>query len=106
MFGEDLDLADRRRLIAVDGRPVSDPAPDVMTVVVEPTYFHALVHGLVLGESFSEWHGTPGHEAAIVNQRFVDAYLGTGNPIGRHLAVQPPRAQRGRLSEVPGPPLP
>jgi putative ABC transport system permease protein len=96
-------LAGRRRLISVDGRPVSDPPPDVMTVVVEPTYFHTVVHGLVLGESFSELHGTPGHEAAIVNQRFVDAYLGTGNPIGRRLALQPPTAQRGRLSDVPGP---
>jgi putative ABC transport system permease protein len=95
--------AARRRLIAVDGRPVSDPPPDVMTVVVEPTYFHTVVHGLVLGDSFSELHGTPGHEAAIVNQRFVDAYLGTGHPIGRHLALQRPPAQRGRLSDVPGP---
>src|SRR5205085_5162543 len=42
-------LAGRRRLTAVDGRPVSDPPPDVMTVVVEPAYFHTVVHGLVLG---------------------------------------------------------
>ena len=68
--------AGRRWLTAVDGRPTSDPPPDVVTLVVEPAYFHTVVRGLVLGESFSELHGTPGHEAAIVNQRFADVYLG------------------------------
>ena len=64
--------AGRRQLTSVDGRPTSDPPPDVMTVVVEPAYFQTVVRGLVLGESFSELHGTPGHEAAIVNQRFAE----------------------------------
>jgi ABC-type antimicrobial peptide transport system permease subunit len=64
-----------------------------MTVVVEPTYFQTVVRGLVLGESFSELHGTPGYEAAIVNQRFADVYLGAGNPLGRHLDLRPPSRQ-------------
>ena len=60
--------------------------------VVEPAYFHTVVRGLVLGESFSELHGTLGHEAAIVNHRFADVYLGAGSPIGHHLELgrQPP----------------
>src|SRR5262245_3231471 len=94
--------AGRRRLIAVDGRPASDPPPDVMTVIVEPTYFHTVVRGLVLGESFSEFDGAPGHETAIVNQRFSDVYLGAGNPIGRHLELRPPTAQRTYLREADG----
>jgi predicted permease len=77
--------AGRRLLTAVDGRSVSDPPPNVMTVIVEPAYFSTVSHGLVLGESFSALHGTPGHEAAIVNRRFVDAFLGRENPLGRHL---------------------
>jgi putative ABC transport system permease protein len=81
--------AGRRQLTAVDGRPAGDPAPNVMTVIVEPTYFHTVVRGLVLGESFSELHGTPGHEAAIVNQRFADVYFGPRSPIGRHLELRP-----------------
>jgi putative ABC transport system permease protein len=95
--------AARRQLIAVDGRPASDPPPDIRTVVVEPAYFHTVVRGLVLGESFSELHGTPGHEAAIVNQRFADLYLGAGNPIGHHLELRPPAAQRTYLREAEGP---
>jgi putative ABC transport system permease protein len=101
--------AGRRRLTAVDGRPLSDPPPNVTTVVVDPAYFHTVVRGLVLGESFSELDGTPGHEAAIVNKRFADVYVGLGNPIGRHLELQPPSVQpayddvlAGRASDARG----
>jgi hypothetical protein len=78
-----------------------------MTVVVEPGYFQAVVRGLVLGESFSELHGTPGHEAAIVNQQFASVYLGDGNPIGRRLEIRPPTARRTYLREAdaPAPPV-
>src|SRR5207249_10294763 len=95
--------AGRRQLTSIDGQPTTEPPPDVMTVLVEPAYFQSVVRGLVLGESFSELHGTPGHEAAIVNQRFADLYLGAGNPIGRHLELRPPTAQRTYLREADGP---
>jgi predicted permease len=95
--------AGRRPLTSVDGRPQTDPPPEVMTVVVEPEYFRTVLRGLVLGEPFSEWHGTPGHEAAIVNQRFAEVYLGAGNPIGRRLEIRPPTAQRTYLREADGP---
>jgi len=94
--------AGRRRLTAIDGRPASDPPPDVMTVVVEPAYFHTVVRGLKLGESFSELDGAPGHEAAIVNERFANVYLGSGNPIGRHLELRP-STRRPDPGEVGGP---
>jgi len=80
--------AGSRRLTAVDGQPVSDPPPNVMTLVVGSAYFRTVVSGLLLGESFTEAHGTPGHEAAIVNQRFAQVYLGSGSPIGRHLQLR------------------
>src|SRR5262245_3149540 len=100
--------AGRRQLTSIDGRPTTEPPPDVMTVLVEPDYFHTVVRGLVLGESFSELHGTPGHEAAIVNQRFVEVFLGTGNPIGRRLDIRLPTDQRTYLREAdaPAPPVP
>jgi predicted permease len=99
--------AGRRQLTSVDGRPTTEPPPDVMTVVVEPAYFQTLVGGLVLGEPFSALHGTPGHEAAIVNQQFASVYLGAGNPIGRRLEIRPPTARRTYLREAdaPAPPV-
>jgi predicted permease len=99
--------AGRRQLTSVDGQPTSDPPPDVMTVVVEPEYFRTVSRGLVLGEPFSELHGTPGHEAAIVNQRFAEVYLGAGSPIGRHLELRLPTVQRTYLREAdaPAPPV-
>jgi putative ABC transport system permease protein len=99
--------AGRRQLTSVDGKPTSDPPPDVMTLVVEPEYFRTVARGLVLGEPFSELHGTPGHEAAIVNQRFAETYLGAGSPIGRHVELRLPTAQRTYLREAdaPAPPV-
>ena len=99
--------AGRRQLTSVDGRPTTDPPPEVMTVVVEPDYFRTVVRGLVLGEPFSELHGTPGHEAAIVNQRFAEVYLDAGSPIGRYLELRLPTAQRTYLREAdaPAPPV-
>jgi putative ABC transport system permease protein len=99
--------AGRRQLTSIDGRATTDPPPDVMTIIVDPAYFHTIVSGLVLGESFAELHGTPGHEAAIVNQRFAEVYLGAGNPIGRHLEIRPPTVQRTYLREAddPAPPV-
>jgi putative ABC transport system permease protein len=95
--------AGRRQLTSVDGHPTTEPPPDVMTVLVEPAYFQSVVRGLVLGESFSELHGTPGHEAAIVNQQFVSVYLGGGNPIGRRIEIKPPTARRTYLREADAP---
>jgi predicted permease len=95
--------AGRRQLTSVDGQSTADPPPDVMTLLVEPSYFQTVGRGLVLGESFSALHGTPGHEAAIVNQRFAEVYLGAGNPIGRHLELRLPAAQRTYLREADAP---
>jgi putative ABC transport system permease protein len=99
--------AGRRQLTSIDGRATTEPPPDVMTVLVEPDYFQSVVRGLVLGESFSALHGTPGHEAAIVNQQFANLYLGDGNPIGRRLEIRPPTARRTYLREAdaPAPPV-
>ena len=99
--------AGRRQLTSIDGRPTTEPPPDVMTVLVEPDYFQSVVRGLVLGESFSDLHGTPGHEAAIVNQQFASVYLGDGNPIGRRIEIRPPTARRTYLREAdaPAPPV-
>jgi hypothetical protein len=38
-----------------------------------------------------------------VDQRFAEVYLGAGSPIGRHLELRLPTAQRSYLREVEGP---
>jgi hypothetical protein len=99
--------AGSRQLTSVDGQRTTEPPPDVMTVIVGPSYFQTVVRGPVLGESFSELHGTPGHEAAIVNQRFAEVYLGARSPIGRRFELRLPTAQRTYLREAdaPAPPV-
>jgi putative ABC transport system permease protein len=99
--------AARRELTSIDGQPTANPPPDIMTLIVEPSYFQTVARGLVLGASFSALHGTPGHEAAIVNQRFAEVYLGAASPIGRHLQLRLPTAQRTYLREAdaPSPPV-
>jgi putative ABC transport system permease protein len=92
--------AGSRQFTSVDGQPTVDPPPDVMTLIVEPSYFQTVVRGLVLGESFSELHGSPGHQAAIINQRFAEVYLAAGSPIGRHLELRLPTARRTYLTEA------
>jgi putative ABC transport system permease protein len=77
-----------------------------MTLVVDPAYFHSVTRGLLVGEPFSALDGTPGHEVAIVNQRFARIYLGTGNPIGHRLAIRPPAVQRTYLREADAPAAP
>jgi putative ABC transport system permease protein len=95
--------AGRRQLMSIDGRLTTDPPPEVMTLIVEPAYFRTVLRGVVLGEPFSDVHGTSGHEAAIVNQHFARVFLGTGNPIGRRLEIRTPTAQRTYLREAEGP---
>jgi putative ABC transport system permease protein len=104
-------FAGGRALIAVDGQATSDPPPGVPTVVVDSSYFHTVVRSLVLGASFSALDGTPGHEAAIVNQRFAEVYLSGESPIGHHLQLRPPRVRpltfnAALESPEPAPPVP
>ncbi|PYR50284.1 MAG: hypothetical protein DMF95_10765 [Acidobacteria bacterium] len=58
-------FAGRRRLTAVDGPLASDPPPDVVTVVVEPAYFHTVVRGLVLRVARDAWARGGDREPAI-----------------------------------------
>jgi hypothetical protein len=83
-----------RPLLAVDGQPVSDPPPGIATMIVDPAYFQAVGHGLVLGESFTELDGAPGHDTAIVNQRFADVYLASVIPARRATRPEPTAALR------------
>jgi predicted permease len=73
--------------VTIDGRrpaPGERP-PRVSYVLAGPRYFETLGVRLVRGRSFSGIDGTPGHEAAIVNQRFVARFFPNEDPIGRRI---------------------
>jgi putative ABC transport system permease protein len=75
-------------------RPRSDAKsqPFVRTVAIGPRYFETCGLALVRGRDFDEHDGTPGQAHAIVNERFVQQFLGDENAIGERIAVGPPTA--------------
>jgi len=56
----------RRQLTSIDGRPTTEPPPDVMTVLVESGYFQGVVRGLVLGVSLLILSGTLGIKPSLL----------------------------------------
>ncbi len=54
---------------------------------VGPRYFDVLGLRLARGRAFTDSDGTPGHEAAIVNQRFATLHFAGEDPIGRRIQL-------------------
>jgi len=76
--------------IAGDPPPAPDAAIPTATVVnVGQEYFETLRAPLAQGRAFTaiDGHGQP---VAIVNQRLVDRFFGTRDPIGQLIRVTPP----------------
>jgi predicted permease len=75
----------------VDGRPAQDRAraPRVTSVSVSDNYFEALQLPLRRGRGFGSRDGTPGHDTAIVNERFVSQYFPNEDPVGRRIRLFP-----------------
>jgi predicted permease len=75
----------------VDGRPAQDRtrAPRVTSVSVSDNYFEAVQMPVRRGRAFGLRDGTLGHEAAIVNERFVSQYFTNEDPIGRRIRLFP-----------------
>ena len=87
------------RQLTVDGRPApaGERPPEVTMLSVSAGYFDAIGARMLRGRAFTDVDGTPGHEAAIVNQRFVTMHFPGEDPIGRRVRladstpqVQPP----------------
>jgi predicted permease len=77
------------RQLSIDGRPSSpgEPQPMVSYVTIRGRYFETLGLRLLRGRSFIETDGEPGHESAIVNQRFVTMFFPNDDPIGRRIRL-------------------
>ncbi len=87
------------RQLSIDGRPIpaGEKPPDVTMVSISSRYFETLGVRILRGRALSDTDGTPGHEAAIVNQRFATMHFPGEDPVGRRIRltdsspqVQPP----------------
>jgi len=100
-----------QRQLSVDGRPTpaGEKPPDVTMVSVSAGYFDTLGVKLQRGRTFTDADGTPGHEAAIVNQRFVAMHFAGEDPLGRRIRLtdstpqvqQPPPVDATIVGVVP-----
>jgi putative ABC transport system permease protein len=77
------------RQLAIDSRPVApgEQAPEVTMVSIGSGYFDAIGVELLRGRRFDPADGTPGHESAIVNQRFAAMHFGNEDAIGRRITL-------------------
>jgi len=89
------------RQLAVEGRSVTpgERLPEVTMVSISAGYFDTLGVKVVRGRSLTDADGTPGHEAALVNQRFVGMHFAGEDPIGRQITLID-----GQPSAQPSPP--
>jgi putative ABC transport system permease protein len=77
------------RQMTIDGRPVAagERAPEVTVLSVSAGYFDTLGVRIVRGRTFNDADGTPGHESAVVNQRFVAMHFPGEDPLGRRITL-------------------
>ena len=77
------------RQLSVEGRELAaGEQPQTVTMVqIGPRYLETSGLQLARGRAFDDLDGTPGHEAAIVNQRFVAMHFPGEDPIGRRIRL-------------------
>jgi putative ABC transport system permease protein len=77
------------RQLSVNGRPAppGERLPEVTMVSISPSYFTTLGVPVVRGRTLEDSDGTPGHENALVNQRFVSMHFSTEDPIGQRITL-------------------
>ena len=79
------------RLLAIDGhQPTDGEQPQTVTqVTIGARYFETMGLRILRGRVFDDLDGTPGHDTAIVNQRFAAMHFGGEDPIGRRIKLTP-----------------
>jgi predicted permease len=77
------------RQLALDGHPLpSGERPPLVTLLdIGQGYFDTLGVRLARGRAFDESDGTPGHQSAIINQRFVTMHFPREDPIGQRIRL-------------------
>lgn len=78
----------------IDGQPrATDETPRTTRVAsVGPGFFETFGISAAQGRVLERTDGTTGREVVVVNQRFVDRFLGGGDPLGRRVMLRPDAA--------------
>jgi len=84
--------AQHRLQIRGDEQPPSEKPLNVLTIDISARYFETLALGALKGRVFTSLDARSGAEVAIVNDRFAEAFLKGGDPLGRQLSVTPANA--------------
>jgi predicted permease len=73
----------------IEGSPIADmrDRPRTAVLTIGPGYFRCMQARLILGREFKEIDGSPGHEAAIINQSFADRHWPGEYPLGKRIRV-------------------
>jgi len=78
------------RELEIEGRATTGDTPvRVRSISIGRDYFRTLNLPVIAGREFGDDDGRQGRLGAIVNQRFVETYLATENPIGRRIRLTP-----------------
>jgi predicted permease len=80
-------------------QPQGEQPRNILTIHISPRYFETLALGVLKGRVFTPLDGRPGAAVAIVNDRFAEAFLNGGDPLGTQLAVTPANAPA--TTEIP-----
>ena len=74
------------RTLVVEG---ADPRPSTVSyLTIGSRYFDTLGFRLRHGRDFTDLDGSPGHEAAIVNELLAAAHFPNDNPIGKRIGLK------------------
>jgi putative ABC transport system permease protein len=79
------------RLLVVEGREAAggEQPQTVTQLMIGARYFETIGLRVARGRAFDDLDGTPGHETAIVNQRFAGMHFPGEDPIGRRIRLTP-----------------
>jgi predicted permease len=77
------------RLLEIEGRPpATGEQPQTVTqVLIGSRYFETIGVRPARGRGFDDLDGMPGHDSAIVNQRFATMHFAGDDPIGRRIKL-------------------
>jgi putative ABC transport system permease protein len=76
---------------AIEGAPEAEESLSAAFRIVSPDYFRTMSTGILRGRPFTDLDDAEHPGAVIVNEAFVQTYLGGSDPLGKRLFTTTPR---------------